>query len=407
MTWGWTSRSAGGGVSVLALAETLLAGALTLFIAVRFQTLTHVVLSAAIAPLLMLRSEASVRGAADRFRTRLEGIGQKYYDWPILTFFPWLLAQGFGARVYFTLRHLRAGLGNFARNYAVALGKMDVAQRVCLVPETEPVVALIDRHTDRGRLGVSTALDTLAIAFGLAASAVFFSAFLDAVSESVWVKYLVLLIGIVVLTGLLLEFLGALMAYVVFAIALWVRWSVKSTALIWLPLVCLALRAPKGPEGTAAALREERASALAALVRGIAWFSLAFFLWRALIFPSTLHWWAAQDWAAPLLVFILPLGTDARSLHLWHVASGLGAVVTLAGYYLLWERYGRRADVSAPVPSPVATAYRGLYWLRAAISVYSILCGFYFAAQGARLITLPRIDWCPLPWLQSCAVRGF
>ncbi|MEP4197691.1 MAG: hypothetical protein ABJL99_18865 [Aliishimia sp.] len=401
MNWGWTSRSAQGGVSVLAVVETSVASVGAIWIAMVFDTFVHVFMSAAIAPLLMLRSDESVASAAYSFGERLKGKFDQEFDWAIFSLFPGLIFHSFLTRIRYTLRYAHKGVPRLAQNYADALFRTDSAVAPELVPETVSVPDIVDNCTDFGRFNLETivaAFILLVMFFG----GVWLLGVLDPWIGQGGLK-MVLAVPLTFCAGILAFSAGIMLvnmmaAFVLLFIAIWIRLSVKSTALIWLPLVYLASRAPKSFETAQLAIKEERASALAGIVRVGAWVSLAFFVWRALIFPSTYAWWVAQPWAESLLVFVMPLGTPAQDLHPWHLASGIGAVVTLASYYLIWERYGRDGVTARAVTGGAVLGYQGYYWARGVISVYSIMCGFYFAAIGAKFIALPGVSNCWFPW---------
>lgn len=320
---------------------------------------------------------------------------------PWLTLYPVLFFRAFQFRIKHTLRHLNLGMKNMSKNYANALFVDDSIRSVSLVPGTASVPNIIQRFTLFGGLSWDTVARAVFGVF-LFVGLVWMLLRVGQFEASFLIVDAATFLLTLLLGGVLLYLFGIVSAYVFLIIAFWIRWSVKSTALIWLPLIYLASRAPRSLASATEAIREERASALAALLRLLAWFSLAFFLWRAVVFPSTAEWWLAQEWAAPLLVFILPLGTDAQDLHLWHLASGVSALLTLVTYYMLWERRGR-VDVTAAAITPGMTKlYTGYFWTRGVISIYSILCGLWFAYLGVQLIDLPGLSGCVVPWQAGC-----
>jgi len=404
--WGWTSRTASGGLSILAIAETVIASGTSIGIAIYFETVLHILIASLIAPLFMLRSEASVAGAAAAFEKTLDGVKQtvkergQAFEFPILTLFPRLLIGSIWLRIYHTLANLRPGMARLSGNYSHALVKSDSASGVTLVPDTTTVHDILEDFTS---LPGNPVLATFVGAIFLVPLLLNSYIIMPLLSGGGTLPYL-LSIGLAVVQFFLFVCVFIVATGLLFSVlALWLRWSVKSTALIWLPLIYLASRAPRTLASATEAIREERASALAALLRLLAWFSLAFFLWRAVVFPSTAAWWEAQDWAKPLLVFILPLGTEAQELHLWHLASGVSAFLTLVTYYLLWERRGRVDATATEITPGITKLYTGYFWTRGAISIYSIACGLWFAYLGVQLIDLPDLSGCVFPWQTGCS----
>lgn len=80
--WIWWSAAQTvhrGDISVLAIVETIAATSLSLWVAIRYQTISHLVVGACVAPLLLLRTEQSVRLGLKWFR---EGhLGYKWIEY--------------------------------------------------------------------------------------------------------------------------------------------------------------------------------------------------------------------------------------------------------------------------------------------------------------------------------------
>lgn len=401
--WGWTSRHTDNGISVLAIAETVVASALALGVAYWTGTVWHILVAAVFAPLLMLRSEQSVADGKTAFDLYLKKRRQvlartnSKHIWPIFNLYPMLLWTSFHIRISSTLSHLPKGVPKLPANYFEALFKSDALLNMSLVPGTLSVQTLVGQQTHYGTLGW----------LNFAVSVVFVGIFGGLVFVSDWVEEAGGWLAATLFTGFLffcLPFvINVAASYIFLLFTFWLRWSVKSTAVIWLPIIYLASRMPRGAEATTLAIQEERPSGTAKLIRVTAWLALAFFLWRALIFPSSHDWWQTQDWAAPFLVFILPLGTPPTELNLWHIASGLNAILTLAAFFLVWEKHGRIGPTARPVTDGARLFYQGYFWLRGLLSIYTVACGLYFAWRATEYLRIAGVNPCLYPAMPGCS----
>ncbi len=398
--WGLTQRSAEGGVSFLAISETLLALSFSLWLVIWWESWWHILASAVVAPIVMLGSEESRKEAAKRFTEwQLDPIVGQNFDFPLWSLYPRLFASALYVRVSSTLKHLRLGVRQFPRNYTEALIVSDTSGGVRLVPGTPTLPSIIKTYTPFGNLGLSTI--SMCIAFAIILSLFGFGIHYIFGDSAPLVVSNIGLLGFIP-AFMLAYIVGVLFSYIAIFVNFWIKVSVKLSCFVWIPIIYLAIIAPAGVENTIRAIEDERRSALQTVLRVFAWFVLIFTLWRVLIFPSTYEWWLQQDWSDILLVAILPIGTEPSHLNLWHIASGVSAAMTLSFYYFLWDRNARRIERKEVIPTTTLYLYKVFYWIRGLISIYTISCSFYFIAIGANLISISGINWCIFPWSKGC-----
>lgn len=398
--WGWRNRTARGGVSVLAAVETILACGASFYLAYAYEALIHIAISAAIAPFLMLRSPASIEDAANRFNAFISQKSAKTHKFPLFSLYPQLLLSALYYRVRSVIFNLKEGMPRVAQNYADALLRTEAISEVSLMPNTASVDDIIDGLTKFGDSNELFFIKYCIIVVILSISSYVILGISDYLGYfETNTSFFIFIIMSVAASILALNLLSS---NIFWFLAFWFRLSVKSTAIIWVPLIYLASKAPKSFANAKTAIIEERQSDYAGLIRVFAWFSLCLFLFRVFVFPSMAGWWQQQVWAQPLLVFLLPVGAKPDDLHPWHLASGVTAVLTLTTYYLIWEAYGRPRETRKPVGAKIARAYLVYFWMRGILSIYLIGWGFWLAWKGVQLINLPSVSACWLPLMTAC-----
>jgi hypothetical protein len=102
----------------------------------------------------------------------------------------------------------------------------------------------------------------------------------------------------------------------------------KSTALIWLPLVYVVRTTYNRTLSLPAQLEEMRQAAIWKIIRGISWVTLALLAAKIVILPTVIDWWNSKMWTKVLNVYVIP-----NMIHPWRVATGLNSMIALCGYY--------------------------------------------------------------------------
>jgi hypothetical protein len=374
--------------TVLALVETLAAVAISVGIAVRYETLAHVAVSCFIAPLLLMRSSESVTLGIRWFNklrpTKPERAGNPFLPgWQYLKTLVLSIAIKFAA----TARHPIKGIQCIPTNWVRVVLCTDLGTSVELVP------------------GIGPAYDTLKgcvtdddpYEFGaLLAGVIFAAAVVFAIhywvrpwSENIlWQAFFWFLEFSFSLSWSILA-LG-LACYVV---AYFYRLSLKSTALIWLPLVYVVYTTFDRSVALSVQLEEMRESALWKLTRLLAWVTLALLISKITVLPTSIEWWNSQSWAKVLNVYVMP-----NEIHPWHIATGLNAAITLLGFFYFLDRAPRRIREGIWSESTVLRAVQVFTLTRGLISIYTILVGLYLTVIAARAMNWPLWSGKLVPW---------
>lgn len=406
--WVVAQRIATGELSILAVLETAIASAVSIWLVTAWQTWWYVCLTAVLAPLFMLRSSASSKEASERFinyLSRFDGYRDENSEarsMPLFTLYPFLLGASLYFRFQAITRNIKRGSKRIPLNFSVALFRSDLSEEVEFVPGTVPIRQIANEYTEFGDLGLSTlGIICITALIGI----LFFSigSWLEIWSPNTSWWWRLLFNGINFwMLSVFVMLPNMTFGYVAFFWSAWIRLSVKSSAIVWLPLVYLAARVPRGKAQTIEAIKDERATALSSLIRVFAWISLILFFWRFLIFPSTYGWWDAQPWAEILMFVILPSGTEPQDISLWHLAAGINAILSLGLFYLFWDRCALRLEQKQLLSENILFFYRLAFWIRGFLSIYSIFCALYFVALGVHFVRVGSIDWCPFPWFSWC-----
>jgi hypothetical protein len=297
--------------SVLALIETLAAIAVSAGIAIRFDTLAHVAVGACVAPFLLMRSRESV-GLGVRLFSLVVPTEPSYGD-PILP--GWLffrtLVLSVVIKIIATIRHPIKGIQAIPSNLARVVLCTDIDTPVELVPGVGQVKDTLNNcvyaKEDGSSFGV---MCIIIIPCVMIASEIHFL-IRPWFSNYIWLCLTWFLEGCLLIFALV--FALGLACYIV---AYLYRFSLKSTALIWLPLVYVVRTTYDHTLSLPTQLEEMREAALWKLIRFISWFTLALLAAKIVILPNAIDWWNSQTWTKVFNVYVMP-----NEIHTWHLVD--------------------------------------------------------------------------------------
>jgi len=366
--------------SLLAIIETLAAMAASAWIGVHFGTWTHIAVGACIAPFLLLRTEESCQYVVQCIRDLSRWICTKLGVVGMGVSLPTFVAPVTAIRVWAILVHviphpviaLRAFPGN-RRRTTIALDS-------ATSPEWIPVPADMSEHhqaPDFGRV------------YGLARS------ILSETRREVKKHGGLGRIGYVILAVFIV---GPLFVTAVVS-GLAYRWSIKSTAIIWAPMLW-ALRPPK-PKGEAwsAHLKLKATSDFNRIVVIFSTLVLLGFLVKYAFFVAE-HELAlrAGAWHGRLGEFVAAFVRPGE-FPIWQLASATNAVLAIVVFFMV-RSWLRHAEVGLPAPDTRIDRTLGvLYFFRRLLTSYAIFCNGVVAIQLARKLPMPEIGSKLFPWL--------
>jgi hypothetical protein len=373
-------------ISFRAVTETVIAIILALGIAMWSRSLIGIALGACIAPLMLLRSRASV---ATSIRWFQKGLPKPMVrDDPLLLGlrYLWILVWSVVVRVAATLRHPLMGIRSMPENWKRVVLCTSVFAEVELVPEMEPVAKTLRRVTYDEESSKWWFLLGMIVICSIVAAAAHWLRHLD---DSIWLAAITWFYEGVSLLMLLVFLLGL----GCFAIAFGYRIGLKSTAFLWLPFLYAVSVTLDESLSLQAKLREIRISALWRLIRLLAWATIILFGLKVIVLPQAIGWWNNQQWTTVLNVYVMP-----NVIHLWHVAAFLNAAIALIGYYLFLERAPRLLRDGIWSERAAGRFLQVFTFLRGLLSMYVIAVGIYLTVIAAITMHWPEWSGSLFPW---------
>lgn len=376
-------------VSVLAIVETMTAIGVTIWIAVHFNTLTHIAISAAIAPFLLLRTPTSNNQglvlAARMANFVLTNLFQKLQPRPwrnqvervlMLPYMALLMVASEVVVVFlsFVIKALVAltsvltrpveTLAAIPRNWRDIVFCTDIATPPELLP------GLDDYKEDDVGIGQ--------FKVGRMVTAIF-----SDLGPSRSVAAVSILLGIPYLL-------------IIYIPASLYRWSLKSTAIIWSPLVW-AFRPISGADDPRQFARGIINLGIYKIARAYSAVIFLFLCFKAIIFllwfQITSEMEALPSWKI-ISSYLLP-----TSIPAWQVAALINVlltwwVYTRATWYVHQADGGQQFDLKS-----AARFFQRTFIVRNILSVYTSLCTLYITVTIATAIRLPALQPIFFPWM--------
>jgi hypothetical protein len=176
------------------------------------------------------------------------------------------------------------------------------------------------------------------------------------------------------------------------------RWAIKSTSVIWLPLLWIIFQAKPGAK-VIDRVKLSVGTALSKVILAYSTFTLAFFVLKLTPILAAL-WVFNLNWLGPPGIFLTRL-VAPFDLPLWQVAAGVNAI--LAWFLFFRADWHLRAQgTTEELPERrLQLEYVTFKAIRTILSVYSIICTFYIGAATAfetewppiRFILFPTRTW--------------
>lgn len=386
-TWSTEESVAKNEPTIMALAEALLALAISVGIAIRYETLTHIAFGACIAPLLLMRSEKSVALGVRWFnhikpkkpaKDDLLSRGWRYLR---------ILISSVVIKTAATASHPIKGVQNIPTNWLRVVFCTDLKTSVELVPGLGPARETLKNSTTNERQsGFAYLLGSLmgGIVFS---SAIHY--WIEPWIDSNYWKIPWQMLSLAFLSSTVVVALGLACYFVAYLY----RLSLKSTAIIWLPLVYIVHATFDQTIRLPVQLGEMRRSALWKLIRFLSWLTLALLAWKIFVLPNVIELWNSQSWTKVLNVYVMP-----NEIHPWHVATGLNSAIALIGFYYFLDRAPRRLREGIWNESTVLHGVQIFTFIRGAISIYTIFVGLLLTVRAAQFMHWPTWSGKLVPW---------
>lgn len=384
--------------SVLAIVETLAAMGIAIWIAVTWDTYIHIAVGAMIAPMLLMRTDESCIRAAnysDWIRRKLEDSTTDFLVGLVITMFI-LVMTAFvmrytavfrGYTIVFFIAFLMISLTFFSRPFVIA---RFASWFVTLVRSPGPSIAAISGNWKN----MTVVLDSRQephilhppgkIPYGLS-------------DEDFPTPRRFLAAGFeVVQSGVILSALMVFGGALIFPFAYTYRWSLKSTALIWFPLLW-GMRSTKEASGPLQpSLDIYRRDPVTKIVLGISVAAVAGFIIKIVLFSTWagfVEWWNEGQLRETLSLYVAP-----AEIPRWQLAIAINAAIAivmyiLAGRWLVRLEHGRLTDETWP-----RRVFQAGLFIRPILSCYTIACTLYITSIAAWDLEWPALGEQWFPW---------
>jgi hypothetical protein len=193
-----------------------------------------------------------------------------------------------------------------------------------------------------------------------------------------------------------LDWLGAITSFLlIYILAGLYRWSLKSTALIWSPLVW-AFRPIRASEST---LQFVRGLLTLSIYRFARWYSGLVLILFAGKFYIWLTWIeiagklkVIYGWSL-ISSYLLP-----ESIPLWHLSAVANGLLTWMIYFRA-ERYLHLVNSGVAVSDNAMDRFLTVtFYTRNVLSIYTAICTLYITKELAGIVELPTIRLIGFPW---------
>lgn len=173
--------------------------------------------------------------------------------------------------------------------------------------------------------------------------------------------------------------------------AVFYRWSLKATALVYMPLIWIAWTTGKQIKSIRREVEGLYQSSIASFVAAWSGFVIVTFAvkWLSLMFLGKFgNWWNDTQVARFLSVYVVP-----EEIPIWQLASFINAVLAfglflLAQQVLAWNVTGKQ----------IFWTIRSTAFVRGVLTLYTVICTAYITLQALPELELPRLGTKLFPW---------
>ncbi len=358
-------------ISLLAIAETILAMSISVGIALYYGTVTHILISAAIAPFLLLRSKESTEIGLDIAESSINSI-IKLYDMmkklvghgesDVLNLIISLIIIPIICPLCLCYAKTTAICISFASNPSLCirmipknLKKYSCAVDLFIAPELVP-----DQHRS-----------VIFSKFGIVS-------IYDFIYVSIIKKHDRTKEGEAIGTVILVIFACAIFLPLIIPAILY-RISLKSTALLWCPLILVLSPLANDPRSFKLAFTDVVQLETQRIRR---WFSAAVFALFCAKLAVLWCWLEVSElWSRIPHVEIVNRYIVPQGLPWWQVASAVNALITFYVYFYIKDQ-ARRIEAGAETPPlAVVRTIDGWTVVQRILSFYTIFCTFVITAS--------------------------
>ncbi|MCJ2053693.1 hypothetical protein [Methylobacterium sp. J-070] len=361
--------------SSLALIETIIASTIAAFLAWKIGSIKFIILSSCISPFLLIRSKEITVATINNCNKTIEFLGERSFLFGITMFFS-IVGVVFAVNVYTTIVNVAISpikaIKMIPENYYYNVFVLDFRSSPKMIPGVEEVPYALKTEEQ---------WDLYALLKKYWISAKEFTS-----RNKLYFTLLVALPWILSILPIILPItLGSLL----------LRYSVKSTAIVWLPLLWVLYQSNPGKDvDTRLNLAVEQPWFKVTLVYSL--FVVASFLFKLYVY------FAIIDIHLPnSLGPLKSLGDnliDCFNMPLWQVAGFINALLALILYNEAKKNSIRTGTLEAWPDNRVRALYSFIQSSRSAISIYTVSCFIYIMFASASNREWPAVRLILFPW---------
>jgi len=373
-------------ITIVSIIESIIAVAFSIILATYLDTIFYIAVGVCVAPLLLMRSKKSMDLGIElhEFLTckvnNIYGKLGKFVKENIIFdifFYPFYILASFIIRIFATCRHPIEGIKSIPNNWKTVVLCTDSWSFPELIPGTG---VLIPKHPDENtNLNFSTKVK-LGIVFICFISAEMF--------HDLSVAFPVLIIFSVFLYALGVLELIVVIGWLACVVVAWLyRFSLKSTSLIWFPLVYVSHKTFRRDMCIELHIDIFKDSAVQKLSRAIAWLTIFLFLIKILLLPQFIETWNQLPWTKILNVYIMP-----NRIHLWHLVAFANAVFAQVFYFFLVDPFAKMLEKGMWKKEVILRVVKFYIFFSSLLSIYTIFIGIYLTVKASRDMEFPVFD---------------
>lgn len=377
-----------GEITVLAIVETIAMVTLSAWIAIRYGTVKHIAIGACVAPLLLLRTERSTQlgliflNRAERLCSRIDDTRQRtasdnewqaqyrYYKMGQLINYVTIGAP-IVIRILATLvGTLLAPIQAF-RSIPLNWKRVTLCSDSLLIPEPVP--------------GFSRFVPFASPEVSLSEAYAFPGVLRFIKGHPLWLLPLVV-------------FSAFVQAALVFLPVIAYRWSLKSTSLIYLPLLWAVSSTFKDDDNIRGRLLFTGRSAFARLLAIYSLIVLGLLITKGILYGTWDRFKDAAWWRETKVRQIIAGYVEPDGIPIWQIASGTNALLGLGLFLFAWYTLQRQDAKLAVNESAADRVMKSTVFIRSLLTIYILACTIYITVNAARGWPWPKLGTKVFPW---------
>lgn len=387
--WSTTASIAQNEPTVLAITETVTAMSICVWIAVHFGTWTHVIIGAAIAPLLLLRTDTSCVRAQKCFGffvDKIEG-SRTYIGVPLILIFPIVvIGLRIGVTLVDVLTRCRTAIQSIPSNW----WRVAIASDSVVSPEWLPLPT--------SQAGLQEIGDQ-----DIAESRIYH--FVQKIVVEIMDKRTPIATRFLIGACVTPWTIGAILSGIAY------RWSIKSTAVIWFPLLWALQPTKPADRSWETYLRVEADLKKPQLVAVVSVVTLALFAFKYILWVVrhnlAVHGEAWRDWihnwspalADSSLCDAIIAWVRPGAFPLWQIAAVLNSVLGVFMWLRIRRWLAEFKNKTSSTDESIAHTFKVTFFFRRLLTSYAIVCNGFIAWHLVRKLPVPPIGSDFFPWL--------